>query len=132
MRYLSRYVHRIAISSSRVVSYDGRTVVFRYKDRKEGRVKTRSVSGRDFARAFLEHVLPEAFVRIRHFGLHASRRRNDLARCRRLIGAPAVPISQKETWVEAFRRLLGTEALLCPRCGKADMVIVKTLRPLSP
>ena len=132
VRYLSRYVHHIALSNSRIVSYDGQTVVFRYKDRKQGSIKTRSLSGRDFARAFLEHVLPEAFVRIRHFGLHASRRRSDLARCRVLIGTPAAPAPQTETWIEAFRRLLGTEPLLCPKCGQADMVIVQTLKPLSP
>lgn len=132
VRYLSRYVHRIAIANSRIVSYDGQTVVFRYKDRKDGKIKKRSLSGSDFARAFLEHVLPEAFVRIRHFGLHASRRRKDLARCRQLLGAPPVPTPQKEAWADAFRRLLGTDPLLCPKCGKADMVIVKVLEPLSP
>jgi hypothetical protein len=132
VRYLSRYVHRIAISNSRIVSYDGKTVVFRYKDRKAGKVKVRSLSGADFARAFLEHVLPEAFVRIRHFGLHASRRRKDLARCRELIGAPPVPKPEIETWVDAFRRLLGSDPLLCPKCGKADMVVVQILEPISP
>jgi hypothetical protein len=132
VRYLSRYVHRIAIANSRIVSYDGETVVFRYKDRKAGKVKVRSLRGAEFARAFLEHVLPEAFVRIRHFGLHASRRRKDLARCRELIGAPPVPKSEKETWVDAFRRLLGSDPLLCPKCGKADMVVVQILEPISP
>jgi hypothetical protein len=91
---------------------------------------TRSMRG--VARAFFEHVLPAAFVRTRHFGLHASRRRKDVARCRQLIGAPPMPAPQTETWVDAFRRLLGAGPLLCPKCGKADMVVVQILEPLSP
>ena len=56
--YLSRYVHRIAISNSRIVHYDGHTVVFRYKDRQDGdKTKPVSVSGNKFARLFLQHVL---------------------------------------------------------------------------
>jgi hypothetical protein len=89
VRYLSRYVHRIAIANSRITHYDGESVTFRYKDRAAGNVtKHRTVSGPAFARLFLQHVLPPRFVRIRHYGILAARRRDDLARCRELLGAP--------------------------------------------
>jgi len=134
VRYLSRYVHRIAITNHRIVSYDGETVVFRYKDRTDrGKIKLRRLSGPAFARAFLEHVLPAGFVRIRHYGLHASRRRDDLEDCRRLIGGSMLSLlPQHESWAEAYRRLLGTDPLLCPRCGKAEMISVATIAPISP
>jgi hypothetical protein len=134
VRYLSRYVHRIAIANSRIVSYDGTTVVFRYKDRADGgKVKVRSVSGPDFAKAFLEHVLPARFVRIRHCGLLSTRRRADLERARQLIGGPPpTPPPDDATWVDAFRRLLGSDPLLCPHCHKAHMVPVATIPPVSP
>jgi len=46
VEYLSRYVHRIAIANSRIVHYDGETVVFRYKDRKDGsKTRLEAVSG---------------------------------------------------------------------------------------
>lgn len=32
LAYLSRYTHRVAISNSRVISFDQRGVTFRYKD----------------------------------------------------------------------------------------------------
>src|ERR1044072_4144640 len=45
----------------------------------------------EFIRRFLLHVLPRGFQRIRQFGWLANRRRRDqLARCRQLLGA-AVP-----------------------------------------
>ena len=108
VRYLSRYVHRIAIANSRITSYDGNSVTFRYKDRADGNdTKYRTVSGPDFARLFLQHVLPPRFVRIRHYGLLAARRRHDLARCRELLGAPPVTPPEKDAnWVAGLRAAL--------------------------
>jgi hypothetical protein len=49
-----------------------------------------SVSAVEFLRRFLLRVLPKGLVRIRHFGLFASRRRGDaLERCRALLGMAA-------------------------------------------
>ena len=118
VRYLSRYVHRIAISNSRILAYDGNNVTFRYKDRAHGnKVNTETLSGADFAQSFLQHVLPPRFVRIRHYGLLAARRRKDLALCRNLLRAkPAHESKKDETWVAAFIRLFGQDPLLCPAC----------------
>jgi hypothetical protein len=124
VRYLSRYTHRIAITNSRIVSYDGQTVVFRYKDRHDQKTKPECLSGEKFCRRFLRHVLPPRFVRIRHYGLLAARNAKKLARCREILGAPAVPKqSVAEPWDQAVKRLFGKDPLLCPACGKARMVV---------
>jgi len=131
VRYLSRYVHRIAIANSRITDYDGESVSFRYKDRAGGNVtKHRTVSGPDFARLFLQHVLPTRFVRVRHYGFLAARRRNDLARCRELLGAqPAAPREKDVTWVAAFERLFGSNPLQCPACKTGVLVVTRVLQP---
>ena len=131
VRYLSRYTHRIAITNSRILSYDGQTVVFRYKDRQDGKTKSDSVSGEQFCRRFLRHVLPPRFVRIRHYGLLATRNAKTLARCREILGAP--PLAKPgatEPWDQAVKRLFGKDPLLCPRCGKARMVVREIIPPL--
>jgi hypothetical protein len=131
VQYLSRYVHRIAIANSRILQYDGHTVVFRYKDRQDGgRTKTKPLSGKTFARLFLQHVLPNRFVRIRHYGLLASRRRKHLERCRQYLGGRTLPKTPKETWDVAFRRLFGKDPLLCPRCQVGRFVVRDVLPPL--
>jgi len=133
VHYLSRYVHRIAIANSRITDYDGHNVTFRYKDRANGDVtRLRTVSGPDFARLFLQHVLPPRFVRIRHYGILAVRKRKDLARCRELLGAPpAVPRKKDASWVAAFERLLGYNPLRCPACKTGILVSVRVLPPLG-
>jgi predicted Zn-ribbon and HTH transcriptional regulator len=131
VRYLSRYVHRIAIANSRITDYDGRSVTFRYKDRADGNAtKSRTVSGPDFARLFLQHVLPPRFVRIRHYGFLAARSRKHLARCRELLGAqPASPPLKDATWVAAFERLFGSNPLQCPACKTGVLVVTRVLPP---
>lgn len=67
--YLARYVFRIAISNARIVTMDENTVTFKYKNRKQKRWKTCQVSGEEFMRRFLQHVLPQGFHKVRYYGL---------------------------------------------------------------
>lgn len=92
-RYLGRYTHRVAISNARLVSLDDGQVRFRYKDYADGSVwKVMRLSADEFLRRFLLHVLPKRFVRIRHYGLLASRNVNTrLARCRELLNHHTPP-----------------------------------------
>jgi len=133
VRYLSRYVHRIAIASSRIVAYDGTRVTFRYKDRTGGTSKAAvlTLDGSTFARRFLQHVLPARFVRIRHYGLLAVRRRKDLALCRSLVGAPPASARTKDkNWVATFERIFGANPLLCPACKRGILEIRQVIPPL--
>jgi hypothetical protein len=56
--YLARYVFRIAITNARIVGLDNAGVTFAYRDRKTGRRRTCRLSGDEFMRRFLQHVLP--------------------------------------------------------------------------
>ena len=67
LAYLSRYTHRVAISSSRLVSADGQTVTFRWKDyriKSSDRQQVMRLATPEFIRRFLIHVLPDGFHRI--------------------------------------------------------------------
>jgi len=132
VRYLSRYVHRIAISNSRILAYDGRTVTFRYKDRADqNKTKSRTVEAPIFARLFLQHVLPKRFVRIRHYGLLATRAGKKLKRCRVLLGVPQPkPIEKDQSWVHAYQRIFGRDPTLCPKCKVGHLVPRLVLPPL--
>ena len=82
LHYLARYTHRVAISNHRLVAFENDRVSFRWKDYAHGgKQKVMTVSADEFLRRFLIHVLPKGFVRIRHFGLFANRRRSRIARC---------------------------------------------------
>src|SRR5262249_48780551 len=79
LRYLGAYTHRVGISNHRLVSLVNDQVTFRWRDsahKNKKRLLTLSVD--EFLRRFLLHVLPRGFVRIRHSGFLAGRRRRAL------------------------------------------------------
>jgi hypothetical protein len=120
LAYLSRYTHRVAISSRRLISSDETGVTFRYKDyRRDGadRQRIMTIESHEFIRRFLLHVLPKGFHRIRHYGLLASAgRKANLALARELLAAPA-PAQLEEPAPPPDRRPS------CPCCGGRMLVI---------
>ena len=123
LHYLARYTHRVAISNHRLVAVTDDTVSFRWKDYRHGsQIRTLTLDVDEFLRRFLLHVLPKRFVRIRYFGLLASRcRTDDLATCRTVLAvAPPSPVTAPSVGSTL------TGSWLCPRCG-APMRIVERL-----
>jgi hypothetical protein len=79
LSYLARYVGGSAISDSRILSDDGRTVVIRVKNyRKGGIYETLPLPGEEFVRLFLLHVLPRRMHRVRYGGLFSPQKRKEL------------------------------------------------------
>ena len=76
--YLGRYVHRIAITNTRILAMDGKTVTFRYKERKQNQWRTCTLDGHEFLRRFLQHVLPRGLHKVRYYGLWNPKKRGDL------------------------------------------------------
>jgi predicted nucleic acid-binding Zn ribbon protein len=134
VRYLGRYTHRIAISNERIVSIAEGHVCFRYRDRRHGnRAGILTVTGSEFARRFLQHVLPKRFVRLRHYGLFANaNRRARIAEARLRLGGPLAAQPEKapaESWQDLYRRVTGREPDKCPACGRGRLSIVATFAP---
>jgi hypothetical protein len=73
LAYLARYTHRAAIANSRLVEITDDEVAFAYKDyRRNGRRGIMRLAPDEFIRRFLQHVLPDGFHRIRHYGRKAA------------------------------------------------------------
>jgi hypothetical protein len=89
LKYLARYTHRVAISSSRLLSLDNGRVTFRWRDSRHGNhTKSMTLDAVEFIRRFLLHILPSGFMKIRHFGFLANRNRSSaLALCRQHLNA---------------------------------------------
>ena len=132
LEYLGRYTHRVAISNDRLLSGEEGVVRFRWKDYAHGnRLKTMALPGAEFLSRFLLHVLPDGFVRIRHFGLLANRGRTaKLARCRELLAAPApAGPGTPESVAALLLRLTGVDITRCPVCQQGRLRVVARLPP---
>ena len=130
--YLGHYTHRVALSNERLLSLDADGLVrFRWKDYADGdRLKVMALPAAEFIRRFLLHVLPDRFVRIRHFGLLANRSRPaKLARCRDLLHHPPPPVAAPESVPALVLRLTGLDLEQCPACPEGRMRRTAVLPP---
>ena len=125
LRYLGGYTHRVAISNHRLVALENGQVSFRWRDSAHHDQKClMQLPVHEFLRRFLLHLLPRGFVRIRHFGFLANRRRTELLSLCMTLLATAPP-------AKASAAIPGSPDLefwACPVCG-APMVIVERLAP---
>ncbi len=127
LAYLSRYTHRVAISNSRLISADAKTVAFRWKDyriKNNDQQKAMRLDTDEFIRRFLIHVLPGGFHRIRHYGLLASAtRKTNIAKIRTLLEVEQ-PEQEPQQSAEVIPLTLREP---CPCCG-GPMRIVEIFR----
>jgi|ERR1041384_3469668 hypothetical protein len=130
IRYLGRYTHRIAISNDRIKSIDQSGVSFTWKDyRDHNRYKTMKLSGEEFIRRFLLHVLPKGFCKIRYYGIFASRNRKTAwDKCKKFFGYQTVRSRLKGlTWKKALEIVCGINVEQCPLCKEGVMVITSII-----
>ena len=123
LHYLGRYTHRVAISNHRLVAFEDGAVTFRWRDsahNNEQKLMTLPLD--EFLRRFLLHLLPKGFVRIRHFGFLASRRRAQLLPL--CLAALDSPPAQTETATSTAQDM--SSHCSCPQCG-SPMVIIERL-----
>ena len=123
-RYLGRYTHRVAISNHRLLTLRDGMVTFSLRDYTDGaKQKSMTLEAGEFLRRFLLHVLPNRFVRIRHYGLCAGRNVDTkLVAARTLLEGentqPQSATRATHTWAERFREQTGIDMMACPQCGK--------------
>ena len=121
--YLGRYLYRGVIQERDILACDKGRVTYRWRDSKSKRMVTRTVSGAEFLRLVLQHVLPKGFRRARNFGfLHPNSKRL-IALLRLLVfkqvsGAPAQAPAPRPQW-------------LCPCCGAPMVIVARRILPPS-
>ena len=92
-----------------------------------------TLDAEEFIRRFLLHVLPDGFMRVRHFGFLANRaKKHALPQCRKLLGLnPALPEIPKRSAQDLLLELTGIDLSRCPRCQKGMMIVVAELPRIS-
>ena len=125
LAYLAAYTHRIAISNHRILSFDGQTVTFSWRDYADGNAqKTMTLSAVEFLRRFMMHVVPPRFTRVRYYGFFANRdRAANIAKARELIGStrtlrPSAPIPNPRLCPQCHTGTMRRMASVDPRCHR--------------
>ena len=138
LEYLARYVYRVAITNGRIVGLDDTGVTIRHKERASGRWLNVRLTGHEFMRRFLQHVLPKGLHKIRYYGLWHPSRREQAARARLLLQldqptTASTTASAGEQGADATAQSSVTSTAapvrVCPSCKEGRLVEVGRLYP---
>lgn len=131
----------MALTNSRLTALDDAGVAIRHKERASGRWPTTRLTGHEFMRRFLQHVLPKGFHKVRYFGLWHPSRRADAARVRLHLDldrpAPAQSTSadapgdapSSAAGSRTPERDTTAPIRVCPHCEQGRLVVVGRLYP---
>jgi len=110
LKYLARYVKRVAISDARIVKLTDTEVAFTSR---KGVVR---LDGAEFVRRFALHILPSGFHKVRHYGLYAPANTHTRLPLARSL-CPAVQDDTERQ--EASEPIDAEQVERCPACGAA-------------
>ena len=130
LKYLARYLYRVAISDRRVFAVTDTQVGFMARDAdSDGKQGALWLDGPEFVRRFLLHVLPKGFRKVRHYGLYAAGAVPNLLKQAKAMlpdqPAPGMPTNlEAEAILSRCERQLAerdswAQRLECPTCGGA-------------
>jgi hypothetical protein len=120
LTYLAPYVFKVAISNHRLVALTERTVTFTYRKPGSVRLRTTTLDAIEFIRRFLQHVLPDGFMKVRHFGF--------------MQASCAIPPDALRLMIVQAQRVDGIPTRIehpapfvacCPTCGGPMQVVMR-------
>jgi len=123
--YLGRYLYRGVIQEKDILRCENGQVTYRWRDSKTNKPAQRSVSGVEFLRLVLQHVLPKGFRRARNYGfLHPNSKRL-IALLQLLVfrSRGKAPVDATQTTQPERPKLL------CRCCGAAMAVVRRRIMP---
>ena len=138
LQYLARYVFRVAITNNRILGLDDTGVTIRHKERASGRWLRTRLTGHEFMRRFLQHVLPKGLHKVRYYGLWHPSRREQAARVRQMLQlAQPVATCAVTPAADAIDRApeaasgntSSEPARICPCCKQGRLVCIGQLYP---
>ena len=124
LRYLSRYVFRVAISNNRIISIENNVIRFLYKDRQRKTWKVITLEAMEFIRRFLQHILPKGLIKIRHYGFLSPNSSLLIEKIRELISLIHNVIGDLLPEIPEYKK----KGITCTCCGHA-LSFIAFLRP---
>ncbi|MFO0435224.1 MAG: IS91 family transposase [Sphingobacteriaceae bacterium] len=132
IEYLGRYSHKIAISNHRIKDVSQGKVSFTYKDYAHGSVQKQiTLEAEEFLRRFCLHILPPKFMKIRHYGILASRCK-PMLRKHQFAEGIIVQVEEKKNWKEITKTKLGFDVDACPCCKTGKMIRILSFEANAP
>jgi hypothetical protein len=128
LRYLARYVHRVAITDARILAVTSEQVTFAYKDAQARTWRRMTLAGEEFLRRFLQHVLPPGFHKVRYYGFWAPAAQATRTRVQQSL-APAARAQPNASTADPPPTAPTPPVVPCPHCAVGVLRLERRLAP---
>jgi uncharacterized Zn finger protein (UPF0148 family) len=108
-RYVARYIRHPAVSNTRLYRYNGKSVIFWYKNHEDKRLFV-TMEVEEFITALIQHIPDRNFKMIRYYGAYGRRIK------KRYSGYLQRSLNQL-TFAD-FSKIRNTWTPICPNCGE--------------
>lgn len=129
LEYIGRYAYRVAITNSRIQDVTDSQISYDYKNyRKGGKHGVMTMEIDSFLNLLSQHILPDRFVRIRHYGFLSPCNREILRSIQQQLNVPPVPkVRTKKSYLEICIEK-GWDIGICKDCN-CQRIITRTIKP---
>ena len=124
-RYLAKYVVSPPISVRRIQQYDGKNVLYWYRDHHSKKIEHANLPVLQFIGRMVQHILPKGFQRVRYYGLHGNVRyetvRTQLAEIlphNMPVNPMGYRVLPRKPFAQLFFETFARNPLTCPRCDQ--------------
>ena len=131
LEYIGRYAYRVAITNSRILDVTGSQISYDYKMyRKGGKHGIMTMEIDSFLNLLSQHILPDRFVRIRHYGFLSPCNREILRSIQLQLSVPPVPkVRKKKSYLDICIEK-GWDIGVCKDCN-CQRIITRTIKPAT-
>jgi hypothetical protein len=129
LEYIGRYAYRVAITNSRILDVTDSQISYDYKMyRKGGKHGVMTMEIDSFLNLLSQHILPDRFVRIRHYGFLSPCNREILRSIQLQLSVPPVPkVRKKKSYLDICIEK-GWDIGVCKDCN-CQRIITRTIKP---
>ena len=123
IKYISRYLGRPVIATSRIDHYDGENVTFHYTRHEDNKTVTETIPALDFIKKLIVHIPEKHFKMLRYYGIYAKHHKQE-KHLRKCISAQKQRFLRSvQDWRHSILLSFGYDPLCCSECGTSMLVL---------
>lgn len=122
IKYIGRYLGRPVIASSRIISYDGSVVTFKYNRHEDNKLIITSVPATEFIKMLIIHIPDKHFKMIRYYGIYAKHHINEKHFIMKISYNKRKVIKSLDYWQYSIMLSFGYNPLRCD-CGHSMSIL---------
>ncbi len=123
IKYISRYLGRPPIATSRIDNYDGESVTFHYTRHEDHKTISETIPALDFIKRLIIHIPEKHFKMLRYYGIYARKHKQESKLYKCISSQKRKYFRHLLDWRQSILLSFGYDPLSCPKCGTSMLVL---------